>query len=207
MENKKSYQGPILAFIIFLIVGSVFVGTTSEVKPPEVLIIHEDCQEYTKDEDGDMLNGFIDDLDCQDYPYEDGSGETSSINLPPTTSLNPPYQTYHDLTVDFVRFFINNECGGNLNGCIGTNFDNEGSFYCWFSDNVMSNDFFSIYDRAFNQIQSIPDDGSLNVFTNTCLMFPPSNNPSELPNMGTQTSSPIAENPSGDSNGGQGGMK
>ena len=203
MDEKKR-ANMILPLILFVLLGSLFVGTTLETVEPEVKKIHQDCLEYTKDEDGDGANGIIEDQDCQDYPYSDGSGESSSINLPPTTGLNPPYQTYFDLSADFTRFFIQQECNSNLNGCIGTNFQTEVQFYCWFDQNVMTNDWYSIFDKAFNQILSVVDDGSMTTYQNVCQAFP-SYPGSTLPDMGTQTRSPINENPSGSSDGGMGG--
>lgn len=198
-ERKRANM--ILPIILFVLLGSLFVGTTLETVEPEFKKIHYDCLEYTKDEDGDGSNGIIEDQDCQDYPYTDGLGETQSFSMPPSTGLNPPYQTYFDLSVDFTRFFIAQECNSNLNGCAGTNFQNEVQFYCFFSQNIMTNDWYSIFDRAFNQIMSVIDDGSMNVYFNTCNAFPM---PSTMNDMGTQTRSPINDNPSGSSGGGIG---
>jgi len=203
MKAEKNYQSIVFAFLIFIILGSALVGTSKPPEPIDYQVIHPDCQEYVKDEDGDGLMGFIEDMECWDYPYQDGLGETDSNNAF-STPQNPPYQTYYDLTVDFVRLFVNFECGGVLQNCIGTNFDDEVAFYCFFEQNVMTNDFYSIFDRAFNQIQTIQDDGSLQML-NFCNAFPASTMINELPNMGTQESENLPDNPSGSPNGGMGG--
>ena len=200
METKKN-SNFILPLILFVLLGSLFVGTTLETIDPVTKVIHQDCLEYTKDEDGDGLNGIIEDQDCQDYPYSDGTGETQSWSMPPTTGLDPPYQIYWDLSVDFTRFFISQECSNNLAGCAGTNFQTETQFYCWFENNVMSNDWYSIFNRAFSQIITILDDGSLQMHSNHCSVF---TMPNTLTDMGTQNSSPISDNPSGTQNGGMG---
>ena len=61
-----------------------------------------------------------------------------------------------------------------------------------------------IFNRAFNQIMTVIDDGSGNTYQNVCLSFP-SYSGVTLPDMGTQGSSSLNENPSGSSNGGIGG--
>ncbi len=206
MRERRGYEKVVFPLLVFVIIGMALNGSVSNVSEPvtPLMIIHEDCQEYTKDADGDGANGIIEDQSCQDYPYSDGGGETDTPNG--QTSLNPPYQTYWDLSVDFTRTFINLQCGGILANCAGTNFQNEVQFYCWFDQNVMTSDWYSIFDRAFNQIQSIPDDGSQGVYANTCLAFPPSNMPTTMPTNGGQYEAPIADNPNGSRNGG-GGVK
>ena len=198
METNKRLN-MFLPFVLFIVIGALFAGGSPEPIKPKTMDI--ECQDYTKDDDGQGGLGFISDQDCQDYPYRDGNGETSSQIGGIWGTEEPPYQTYWDLSVDFVRVFVEIECSNNLANCAGTNFNNEVQFYCWFGSNIMSNDFYSIFDRAFNQINSMPDDGSMNTHFSTCNGFPP---PTELPDMGTSNTSPIPTN-SGGSGGGVGG--
>lgn len=200
--NTKDRQNMFIPIVFFLLIGGIFVGT--EIAKPETVYIesHEQCAKYFSDDDNDGQNGFIEDDSCWDYPYADGSGESYNGE---SQDPNNNYQIYWDLHVDLVRYFIDNECNSQLNNCLGTNFITEVQFFCWFEQNIMLNDFFSIYDRAFNQIQTVADDGSIQIYTSVCLAFPSSNQPSTLTDGGTQASNPIAENPSGSSSGG--GMK
>lgn len=205
MEDK-GYTKILFPLILFILIGSALNGSMKPSEPepePQYIGAHEECAKYFSDDDGDGLNGFISDDGCHDYPYSDGNGEEwlGEIQDP-----NLDYQIYWDLSVDLVRYFVEIECNNQLSNCAGTNFITEVQFFCWFDQNVMSNDWFSIYDRAFNQISTIQDDGSQNIYMNVCNAFPPSNQPPTLPDAGTQSSQPLADNPTGSSNGG-GGMK
>ena len=121
-KNRNMY----IPIILFVLIGAAFVGVETVAPKPQYVVIENGCADYTTDTDNDRLYGFIDDTSCHDYPYKDGLGETDTpIGL---GGQSPdPYQPYFDLTVDFVRVFIQNECGGNLNGCIGTNYQYESS--------------------------------------------------------------------------------
>ena len=138
---------------------------------------------------------------CHAWPYEDGQGQSDT----PLSQggNNPPYANYFDMTVDLVREFVGKECNFDLNNCIGTSFQNEVQFYCWFSDNIMDNDFGNIFDKFANVNPIGFDDGSFNTYTNTCMVFPPSNMPSTMPDNGDQINPQIPNNPSGSANGGQ----
>jgi hypothetical protein len=128
MESRNT----VLALFLFLIIGAAFVGVESVAQPIQYVSIESGCADYTSDTDNDGSMGFIEDTSCHDYPYSDGLGETDTpIGLGGQSS--DQYQPYFDLTVDFVRNFVQIECGGNLAGCIGTNFQYESQFYCWFS--------------------------------------------------------------------------
>jgi hypothetical protein len=199
METNKRLN-MFLPFVLFIVIGALFAGGSPEPIKPKSM--HIECQDYTKDDDSQGGLGFISDQDCQDYPYNDGNGETLSGTMGGVWgNEEPPYQIYFDLSVDFVRVFVEIECSNNLANCAGTNFNNEVQFFCWFGSNIMSNDFYSIYDRAFNQVQSITDDGSIQSYNNACTALTP---PTTLPDMGTSTTSPIPTN-SGGSGGGSGG--
>ena len=198
METNKRLN-MFLPFVLFIVIGALFAGGSPEPIKPKTMDI--ECQDYTKDDDGQGGLGFISDQDCQDYPYSDGNGETLSQVGGSWGDQEPPYQTYWDLSVDFVRVFVEIECSNNLANCAGTNFNNEVQFFCWFSGNIMSNDFYSIYDRAFNQIKSITDDGSIQSYNNACTALTP---PTTLPDMGTSNTSPLPTN-GGGSGGGSGG--
>lgn len=198
MKGERN-QNMYIPIILFILIGSAFVGVESITAPTQYETIHPECQKYFADADGDGTQGLIEDSSCWDYPYSDGLGETDT---PPALagSSNNEYQPYFDLTVDFVRGFIQNECGGVLNGCIGTNFQWESQFYCFFDQNVMGNDFGSIFNKFYNQAQILPDDGSLSTYQNLCLAFPPQST-GLLPTIEHQTSSPIPENVGGGSSG------
>ena len=198
-ETRQSTQ-LILGFLIFIVIGASLTGIES----PEPVIVktnmHSECFEYATDDDFDNLNGFLQDPQCHDWPYEDGQGESNTpIN---SVGNSAPYANYFDMTVDLVRYFVGKECNFDLNNCIGTSFENEVQFYCWFSDNIMDNDFGNIFDKFVNANPIGFDDGSFNTFSNTCLVFPPSNMPSTMPNNGDQLNPPIPNNPSGTANGG-----
>lgn len=194
MESRNT----VLALFLFLIIGAAFVGVETVTPEPQYQKISQDCQNYTQDSDNDGADGFITDESCWDYPYEDGLGEAGTH--PSLRAQNPPYQSYYDLTVDFVRLFVTNECGGNLANCIGTNFQYESQFYCWFSSNIMNENFYDIFDKFYFVSQVLPDDGSRSQFVSICgQLSPPSG---DLPMINYQQSSPIPENTAGSAEGG-----
>lgn len=197
-KNANMY----LPFLIFFLIGSAFVGV--EVIQPEQqkIMIDNDCLNYVQDADNDGLAGFIDDTDCQEYPYSDGNGELKTPFIEGGNSEN--YQNAFDLTVDFVRFFINTQCMGTLNNCIGTNFLTEVQFYCYFDNNVMSNPFFTVFDSLVNGY-GMSDDGSIATLQATCFSGFPPQYPPTMPNNGDQTSTPIPDNPDGEDSKGGGG--
>ena len=57
-----------------------------------------------------------------------------------------------------------------------------------------------IFDKFFNQMQTLPDDGSINAYQNTCQTLPTST-PTTLLLIEYQASSPIASNPGGSGGG------
>lgn len=190
-DNRNRY----LPLILFILLGGILVGSKLPLPEIQYIEIEEGCSKYFSDDDGDGSNGLIQDMDCQDYPYEDGFGEFGTIPADMGNSNN--YQPYWDLSVDFVRYFVSLECNNNLNGCIGTNFQNEVQFYCFFSNNVMSNDFLQIFDNFYNRAKILPDDGSISAYLNTCNTF--GNTPTSLPTITHQSTSEIPENPGGQS--------
>ena len=197
--TEKAYQGPIFALLIFLIVGAALAGTTSEPVEPSYIIIDQECfnDGLDNNQDGDV--DFIEDQNCHNFPYSNGLGELGT--QPGAYDITANYQPYYDLTVDYVRDFIDKQCGGNLANCIGTNFQNEVQFYCFFSDNIMSQSFDNIFQKFFNQQVMLPDDGSISTFNSVCNVFPSSSAPSVLPLIEYQTSNQIAENPGGSGGG------
>lgn len=194
-ENNRNMYIPI---ILFVLIASAFVGIESITPPTQYQTIQQECEKYFTDEDGDGDRGFIEDSSCWDYPYNDGLGETDTpVSLMGTSS--DEYQPYFDLTVDFVRNFINLECAGSLNNCQGTNFQWESQFYCFFSSQFMYQDFGNIFQKFYVIAQILPDDGSINYYTNICgNLTPPSG---LLPTIEYQASSPIPENVGGGSSG------
>ena len=199
MENRE-YTKILFPLILFILIGSALNGSITTTPAPQKIHMHNECYEYSVDADGDNLIGFIQDAQCHDYPYQDGEGESPTpLNQ---ASINPPYANYFDMTVDLVREFVSKECNFNLSNCINTNFENEVQFYCWFSDQIMDVNFGTIFDKFANQNPIGFDDGSLNTFVNTCMVFPPSNMPSTMPNNGDQLNPPIPNNPDGDADGG-----
>lgn len=197
MSDNKGFQSMWIPLIIFVALGAAVVGVESVAQPVQYVGIESGCADYTSDTDNDGAVGFIEDTSCHDYPYLDGLGETDTpIGLGGQSS--DQYQPYFDLTVDFVRNFVQIECGGNLAGCIGTNFQYESQFYCWFSMNIMIEEFGSIFDKFFqfspNQY-GMTNDGSSNVFVNVCKQLTPPSG--DLPIIEHQNSNPIAENAGG----------
>ena len=197
MESRNT----VLALFLFLIIGAAFVGVETVAPRPEYVGINPECQDYTSDNDGDGQQGFIEESSCYDYPYSDGLGETDTPIGLGGQSPNE-YQPYFDLTVDFVRSFVANECQNNLAGCIGTNFQYESQFYCWFSMNIMYQEFGTIFDRFFqfspNQYGML-NDGSSNVFVNVCKQLSPPTG--DLPIIEHQNTDSIPENPGGSDRG------
>ena len=200
-ETRKSTQ-MVLGFLIFIIIGASLTGIESPQAEELKTQIHPECLTYFDDDDSDGQLGFLEDSDCHDYPYADGNGESGTQ----TTGQTPPHQNYFDLTVDFVRTFVWQECANTLVNCLGTNFVTEVQFYCWFDQNLMTQNFGIIFDKFFIVNQILPDDGSIATYQAVCLAFPPSNQPATMPSNGDQYQPPIPDNPSGDPNGG-GGVK
>ncbi|MAH82025.1 MAG: hypothetical protein CMC21_02065 [Flavobacteriaceae bacterium] len=200
MRERKSYEGPVFAFLIFILIGSILVGTPSDntITNPSYVYMDDECFNDNQDNDNNGDIDFIEDSECHAFPYENGLGEIGT--MPGSFDVNLEYQPYYDLSVDYVRDFIQKQCGGNLAGCIGTNFQNEVQFYCFFSDNIMFSTFDSIFDKFFNlHHTNMQNDGSFNAFINTCNMIGPS--PTTLLIIEHQQSSPIAENPGGSGGG------
>jgi hypothetical protein len=198
MSDNKGFQSMWIPLIIFVALGAAVVGVESVAQPVQYVGIENGCADYTSDNDNDGQSGFIEDGSCHDYPYKDGLGESDTPIGLGGQSPNQ-YQPYFDLTVDFVRNFVQIECGGNLAGCLGTNFQYESQFYCWFSMNIMTAEFGTIFDKFWqsspNQYGMI-NDGSSNVFVNVCKQL---TSPSgDLPIIEHQNSDPISENESGE---------
>ena len=196
-ENRNRY----LPLILFILLGGILVGSKLPLPEIDYVEIEGGCQKYQSDEDNDGQLGFIEDSSCHEYPYEDGLGES---NTPKNAmGLSDNYQPYFDLSVDFVRGFIGQECKNNLNGCIGTNFQTEVQFYCFFSNNIMTQDFGQIFDKFYNRAGILPDDGSLNAYSATCNVLQP---PRNMPTVEYQSTNSVPENPGG-SSGFKDGMK
>lgn len=203
--TEKSYQGPVFALIIFLIVGSALAGTPGAEPETNYIEINQECHQWKPqgeiDEDNDGTVDIREDPECLNFPYENGNGEsTTPVN---SYDVNLDYQPYFDLTVDYIRTLINYQCGGNLAGCIGTNYANEVQFYCDFDNNFMMTTWASTFDKFFNLWHpNMANDGSLNLLFSTCNGgFPGQPGPSTLPVLEYQASSPIADNPSGSGGG------
>lgn len=202
MRERKSFEGPVFAFLIFILIGSILVGTPSDptIIEPSYITINDECLSGGLDEDNDGLLDMEEDDGCHNFPYENGLGEIGTI--PGSFDPNLDYQPYFDLTVDLVRGVVEKGCNGNLNGCYGTNFQNEVQFYCFYSQNVMIASFDNIFDKFFNMAHpNMPNDGSFTIYMNTCKPFPPSSAPTNLPLIEYQESNPIAENPGGSGGG------
>lgn len=202
MKERKNTQFVIGLFIFGIIAMALQGIETIVVKDYQTL--HEDCRHRSQNtifenpNDGD--DDFILDEECFEFPYEEGNGESETPYFLPEYGNAEYYQPYFDLTVDYVRFFVMSECGGQLANCIGTNFQNEVQFYCFFSDNVMAETFPDIFNRFFNNNPNpnFQNDGSLSAYLQTCNAFPTSNMPSTLPSIEYQESEPIDENPDGE---------
>lgn len=196
MEDRKNTQFIIGLFIFGIIAMALSGIDTVIIKDYQTL--NEQCELRSPDFDNDGKDDFISDEECWAYPYEDGNGE-SETRITDFTSGQVGsaqyYQPYFDLTVDFVRTFVLFECNNNLNNCIGTNFQNEVQFYCFFSDNVMNLPFGDIFHAYFNHPYTPASDGSEDAFLNTCMSL--SGSPTKLPLIEFQATQTIAENPGG----------
>ena len=193
MSQDKSFQSVWLPLIIFIGLGAAFVGVESIAPTPTYQTIHPECDSVGVDEDGDGLDSILVDSDCWEWPYQDGNGESSST----INNLQSNYQPYFDLSVDFVRGFVDKQCNNNLAGCMGTNFQNEVQFYCYFDSNVMASDWFTIFDSFFNKPAALlADDGSITMYQNTCNTIGPA--PTSLGSIQFQQSSEIPINLGGD---------
>ena len=204
MEDRKFVQ-PLLLMIVFLIAGAAFAGVVQESITPSYIQINDECYQYKAqgviDEDQDGAIDMVDDADCQYFPYSNGNGE--SLTPSGSYDINLNYQPYYDLTVDYVRDFVDKQCGGNLAGCIGTNFQNEVQFYCFFGTDMMTQNWDQIFDKFFNVWHNtMSNDGSLNMYFSVCNAFPPQSAPTTLPMIEYQSSSPLPLN-SGGSGGGK----
>ena len=191
--NNEANANRYLPIIIIIIFAGIFVGE-AVIKTVTYETINQECNDYKNAPN----NGLISSPECQNYPYKDGFG---TLGTPPSAQglSDNPYQPYFDLSVDFVRNFIQNECGGILNNCASTNFIYETQFYCWFSQNIMSLSFYDIFDNFFNKPGAVfSDDGSLNAFLAVCGQLPGSM-PNELPTLEYQETEKIPENPGGSS--------
>ena len=195
--TEKTYQGPIFALLIFLVVGAALAGTPGANTEPEYIQIDDQCSNEGIDNNNDGDLDFIEDIQCNEFPYSNGGGELGTQQG--SYDVNANYQPYYDLTVDYVRDFVAKQCGGNLAGCIGTNFQNEVQFYCFFSDNVMSQRFDRTFDKFFNVMGMLPDDGSINTFNSVCRTIGQA--PTLLPTIEYQASTPIPSNPGGSGGG------
>ena len=192
MKSQKN-ANMYLPFLIFFIIGAAFVGVETISPSPQYQLIHPECDSVGADDDNDIQDSMIEDTDCFEWPYQDGSGESpSSIN-----NLQSNYQPCFDLSVDFVRGFVDKQCNNNLAGCLGTNFENEVQFYCFFSDNYMASDWFTIFDSFFNKpAPLLNDDGSISMYQNTCMTLGTA--PTSLGSIQFQQSNEIPLNLGGD---------
>ena len=197
MKDRKFVQ-PLLLIIVFLIAGAAFTGVVQDSITPSYIQINDECFNDGIDNDGNGDLDFIEEEDCRFFPYSNGNGESST---PPSSyDINLNYQPYYDLTVDYVRDFVHNQCGGNLAGCIGTNFQNEVQFYCFFSNNLMAYPFDLAFDKFFKVWHNtMTDDGSSLAFNSVCKTIGQA--PTVLPTIEYQASSPIAANPGGSGGG------
>lgn len=193
-RQKRGYEGVLFPLVVFILIGTVLAGVESPEPVTEYITINSECNDYGGlDDDSDGSLDLVEDEGCQSFPYSSGNGEAGTNPNAVDTTLN--YQPFYDLTVDYVRDFVTKACGGNLAGCVGTNYQNEVQFYCYFSSNMMGTEFFDMFDKHFNDIQYLPDDGSITAFLNTCQTLPPS--PTTLLLIEYQASSPIPVNQGG----------
>lgn len=206
MSDDKGFQSMWIPLIIFVALGAAVVGVESVAQPVQYVGIESGCMDYTRDNgDNDGYYSLIDDSDCHKYPYSDGLGENPTpIGLGGQSS--DQYQPYFDLTVDFVRTFVNVECGGNLAGCIGTNYEWESQFYCYFSNYEMRDNFqviFSNFWRTNPNMYGMSDDGSENAYIGLCnqLTSPTGN----IPTIEHQNTDPLPQNEGGE--GGKPGLR
>jgi len=193
-ERNRNMFIPI---VFFILLAGAFVGVESITPQAQYERIHPECLNYDVDENGDNQDGMFDDTDCHDYPYQDGSGETTTPSVLIGQSSNQ-YQTYYDLSVDFMRYFVGKECNNDLNNCIGLNFQYESQFYCFMAEQMYSNDLRDIMIKFYQVLQHLPDDGSVLLLESLCYTIPKPP-PGNLPVLDNQETTPIPENPNGGS--------
>jgi hypothetical protein len=196
--DKKNRANMILPVLIFILFGAAFTGVVQDSITPSYVIIDQECFNDGIDNDGNGDLDFVEEEDCRFWPYSNGNGE--SFTPSGSYDINANYQPYYDLTVDYVRDFVGKQCGGNLAGCIGTNFQNEVQFYCFFSDNIMAYRFDLTFDKFFNVWHNtMINDGSFNTFNSVCKTIGQA--PTVLPTIEYQASSPIDANAGGSGGG------
>ncbi len=199
MMSSERNRNMFFPIVFFILLAGAFVGVESIAPEPIYERIHPECLSYDNDDNGDNLEGMFDDTDCHDYPYQDGAGETTTPNIIAGESSNQ-YQPYYDLSVDMMRYFVGKECNGNLNGCIGTNFQHESQFYCFMAQNVYFNDLRDIMIKFYQVLQHLPDDGSVLMLESLCYTIPKPP-PGQLPVLEDQQSTPLPTNNEGGSGG------
>ena len=199
MMSSERNRNMFFPIVFFVLLAGAFVGVESIPPEPKYERIHPECQNYDVDENGDNQAGMFDDMDCHQYPYEDGAGETTTPNVIKGQSSNE-YQPYYDLSVDFMRYFVGKECQGNLAGCFNTNFQHESQFYCFMAQQMYSTDLRTIMINFYQVDQTLPDDGSVALLESLCYVIPKPP-PGQLPVLEHQLSTPLPEN----TQGGQGG--
>jgi len=182
MRENKPYIQVIMALIIFLTAGSMLTGTTSE---KSFILANPECYDGA-DNDGDGNEDIGLDIECSEYPYEDGEGEDGTSLGDSYNSPIGKYQSGFDLLVDYTRYGINKNCSGEAALCGVSGVNNEVDFFCFIEANSVIS--FSSMVQSWATLSGY-DDGSYQMIQDLCNSFPPSTL-TELPIINYQSSNP-----------------
>ena len=165
MEDKsKGYAKIVMPFVLFLVIGASLSGTAPEYEP-DYIVMHEECYDNTdNNNDGDV--DFIN-AGCVNYPYEDGSGETTTPNQARYTS-SIEYQTGYDIFADYTLYMIDKACNGQASQCGINNVNDEVELFCYLDSNGVNSFDYMVQQWA---IQSNQDDGSYQQIQDLCYVF------------------------------------
>jgi len=180
--EKKAWQTPTLMFLILIVIGGAIAGT---VNAKSFITINSDCMDEA-DNDGDGNEDLGLDVECSEYPYEDGEGEDGTSLGDSYNSPIGKYQSGFDLLVDYTRYGINKNCSGEAALCGVSGVNNEVDFFCFLEANSVIS--FSSMVQAW-AARSGYDDGSYQMIQNLCNTFPPTTL-TELPLINYQESDP-----------------
>lgn len=160
----KQYAQIVFSFLIFIILGSLIVGSPTE---KSFILANDECFDET-DNDNDGDEDIFEDLDCMEYPYEDGSGEIGTPQAIRWTSNLGEYQSGYDIFADYTKNQINKACGGVASSCGIPNVNNEVDFFCYIENNANTKPSQLVQSWATSTNN---DDGSYQMIQDLCYVF------------------------------------
>lgn len=163
--EKKAWQTPALMFLILIVLGGAIAGTITE---KQFISFNEDCFDgVDNDSDGQEDIGL--DIECSEYPYEDGNGEQGTSPSNQFTEDIGKYQTGYDILADYVHKGINKGCGGDSSLCGIPGVTNDVEFFCYLEQNSGTVTFTQLV-QGWGQITQY-DDGSYQMIQDLCYQF------------------------------------